>query len=215
MLADFAEQAMLDGIPLGGAGRIMTNRDAKLIGIHQFFLERELPGATARPIAAATVGQDKQLRSVGVKPGAFQTPPLADGFHGKDRSIVGGANDNRASVGLQIVDPIGDGPALGLGTEIMVLDRDGSAAPDPTVIFEFANQFFFLGVHTDDWIAAARELGSLIAEHSKLLIPQGTMVGTKAFTVGVEGVINFLQQTPDGIGTDPQPQLGQLRTDAP
>jgi hypothetical protein len=97
----------------------------------------------------------------------------------------------------------------------MVLNREGSAAPYPTVVFELANQFFFLGVHTDDRIAAARELCSLVIEYSELLLTQGTMVGTKAFTVSVEGVVHFLQQTPDGIGTDPQPQLGQLRTDAP
>ena len=56
MLADLAEETMLDGIPLGGAGGIMTDRDAELIGIYQFFLQGELPGAAARAIAAAAVG---------------------------------------------------------------------------------------------------------------------------------------------------------------
>jgi hypothetical protein len=48
VLADLAKEAVLDRVPFGGAGRIMTDRDAQLVGIDQFFLQSELPSPAAR-----------------------------------------------------------------------------------------------------------------------------------------------------------------------
>src|SRR5437899_3746714 len=213
MLADLAKEAMLDGIPLGGAGGIMTDRDAQLIGIHQLFLQGEFPGATARTIAASTVSQDQQLGSFGVTMTALPTPPLADGFHGEGRSVVRRAHDDPPAVGVQIVDPIGNGHAFCLRTEIMVLNQDRVAAPHPAVVLKLAHQFLFLGVHTDDRIAAPGELLSLVVEEAELLIAQRTGLGTKAFAVRVQSVAHFVQQTPDRVRTNAQTKLTQLRTD--
>src|ERR1041384_8132885 len=100
MFADLAKEAMLDGIPLGGAGGIMTDRDAQLIGIDQLFLQGESPRATARPIAASTVGQDQQLRGFGGTMTALPSPPLANGFRGESRSVVRHAHDDHSAVGV-------------------------------------------------------------------------------------------------------------------
>jgi len=53
VLGDFGEQAMLDGIPFGGAGRVMSDRDGEPEGIAQLGLDFDLPGPGSATIAAA------------------------------------------------------------------------------------------------------------------------------------------------------------------
>src|SRR6185369_13795545 len=103
--------------------------------------------------------------------------------------------------------------AFCLRTEIMILNQDRVAAPHPAVVLKLAHQFLFLGVHTDDRIAAPGELPSLVVEEAELLIAEGTRRSTKAFTVGVQRVTHFVQQTSDRVRTNSQTQLSQLRTD--
>jgi hypothetical protein len=59
--ADLAEQTVLDGIPFGGAGRVVRNGDAESQAVAQLPLDLLLPGATLRPIAAARIGQDQDV----------------------------------------------------------------------------------------------------------------------------------------------------------
>ena len=59
---DLAKQAMLDGIPLRAARRIMTHRDAQTQGIAQVALYLGLPQVRTTAIAAARIRQDQQTR---------------------------------------------------------------------------------------------------------------------------------------------------------
>ena len=58
---DFRKQMMLDGIPLGGAGRIMCHSYGQGEGVGQLPLNFRLPGVTAATVTAAGIGQDEQL----------------------------------------------------------------------------------------------------------------------------------------------------------
>ena len=58
MLADLAEEPMLNRIPLGRPGGIMADRHRQLVGIGQSFLERVPPAARAGAVAAAFVVDD-------------------------------------------------------------------------------------------------------------------------------------------------------------
>jgi hypothetical protein len=60
------------------------------------------------------------------------------------------AYEHRASVGEQVIDTVGDGDADGIGTEIVIIDAHGRAAPLDAVVPEVADQFSFLGVDADD-----------------------------------------------------------------
>jgi hypothetical protein len=60
--ADLAEQTVLDGIPFGGAGRVMRNGDGESQAIAPLPLNLVLPGATPGAIAAAGIGQDRRRR---------------------------------------------------------------------------------------------------------------------------------------------------------
>ena len=59
VLADLAEEPMLDGIPLRGAGGIVTNGDSNLKAVDEFLLQGQLPSPTAWAVTAAAIGQDE------------------------------------------------------------------------------------------------------------------------------------------------------------
>ena len=59
VLRNLGEQAMLDGIPLGGAGRVMGNGDGNAEGIAYLSLEFDLPGQGSATVATAGVGQNQ------------------------------------------------------------------------------------------------------------------------------------------------------------
>ena len=61
VLGDFGKQAVLDGIPLGSAGGVMSNGDGEPKAVAELALKLGFPGAGTATIAAAGIGQDEQL----------------------------------------------------------------------------------------------------------------------------------------------------------
>ena len=59
-LADFAKQPVLNRIPFGGAGRIVTYRDRQAEAVRDFLLQLLFPDSRAGGIAAAAIGLDQQ-----------------------------------------------------------------------------------------------------------------------------------------------------------
>jgi len=109
VFADFAEETVLDGIPFGGAGRIVTDGDRELVTVDQLLLESPLPEATLITIAPAAIGQNEQMRVRRVEALGFAAPPVADRLDGKLRGVVSGTDIDRAAIGLELIDPIEDG----------------------------------------------------------------------------------------------------------
>src|ERR1035437_11069668 len=95
---------MLDGIPFGGAGRVVRKGDAQAQAIAQLTLNLLLPGTTLCAIAAAGVGQDEDVAGLGVALAAFLQPPFAEAGDGEGGCLVGSSQENRPTVGLSIVD---------------------------------------------------------------------------------------------------------------
>jgi len=60
------EEAVFDGIPLGGAGGIVADGDRDGERIDQLFLEFPLPRPDPSPVAAAAISQDQEGVGVGV-----------------------------------------------------------------------------------------------------------------------------------------------------
>ncbi len=144
---------------------------------------------------------------MGVATTAVAAPPQANGFHSEGRRIVGYADDEHPAVGLHVVDPIGDRHAFGLRAKIMILHPDRVSAPHPSVVLRLARQFLFLGIHADGRIADSAELAPLVVEQVELPVAERTGIGRETLAVGVQGIIHFVQQTPDRVGTNLQPQL--------
>ena len=150
LLADLAEDAMFDGIPLGGSRGIMADGYAQAVAVGEFFLEGVFPLVAVGPIAPAAVGEDQEPGGAAITVAALATPPLTNAVDGKVGGIAGGADDDCGAVGLTIVNSVGNGDPFGQGRKIVVLHRDGLSAPGAARIFEGADQFTFLGVDADD-----------------------------------------------------------------
>jgi hypothetical protein len=80
---------------------------------------------------------------------------------------VGGADEDVAVVGGEVVDAVGQGDARRIGGEVVVVDEGGLLAPGGALVLEVADQLSFLGVDADDGSARSGEgvaLGSDVAE---------------------------------------------------
>ena len=113
-------------------------------------LQAEFPGPWRAAVATAAVGQHVQAVGVGVALAPLGAPPLFDAVDGERRGVRRGADVDGAGVGLRVVDSVGDGEALGLGAEVVILDEYGSAVPLGAGVLERADEFLFLGVDADD-----------------------------------------------------------------
>jgi hypothetical protein len=65
MLGNLGEQAVLDGIPLGGAGRVVSNGDGKAEGITYLPLEFNLQ---AQEVQLLLPPESTRTKSLGVRP---------------------------------------------------------------------------------------------------------------------------------------------------
>jgi len=64
-LADFAEQAMFNRVPLGGSRWLMANRHRQPQPIRQFFLKVVFPDATAGTVGTPAIGFNEQVGCAG------------------------------------------------------------------------------------------------------------------------------------------------------
>jgi hypothetical protein len=61
VFGDLGEQTMLDGIPFGGAGRVVSDRNGESEGIAQPSLDFGFPGPGSATVTAARVRQNQKL----------------------------------------------------------------------------------------------------------------------------------------------------------
>jgi hypothetical protein len=146
LFADLGKEAVLDGILFGSDGGIMADRDEDSEGVSESLLQSVLPQVGIGAVAAAVVGEDEQAGGLGVAVAAIGNPPAADRLGGKAWCVAGDPDVDAAAIGLELVDAVGNSNALAEGTEIVVEDLDGLAAPNPAGILEVADQFALLGV---------------------------------------------------------------------
>jgi len=174
VLADLGEEPMLDGIPLGSAGGIMTDGDEKPEGIDELFLQGVFPEVGVCAVAAAVVGEDEQTGGIRIAETAFSAqPPLADRCRGESRGVTRGADRHAAAIGLAIVDAVRDGDACAERREIVVENRHGCSAPDLAGILEPADQLALFGVDADDRRLRLTEAASLPGQIAELPIALG------------------------------------------
>src|ERR1039457_2225323 len=162
VFADLAEQAMFDGI--------VTDGDRQLPGVHQLLLQRPLPGPALITIAATAIGENEQMRMRAVEPLSLLTPPVADRLDGKGRGVVRSAHTDRAAIGLQVVDAVGDGHAECLGAEVVIVDLHRLSAPAAARILEATDEFLLFGVDADDRLTATDKTLTLSSDMPELPI---------------------------------------------
>ena len=126
---DFGEEAMLDRIPLGSTGGIVSDGDIEVERIGELGLEFGFPCAAPAAVAASSIGQDEQLARVSVLKGAFTQPPVSDGVSGECGSIVRDAYDNGTAIQERLIDAVGNGNADGVRAKVVIEDRPGVSIP--------------------------------------------------------------------------------------
>src|ERR1035441_9401254 len=173
VLADLAEEAVLDGVPLGGAGGIVTDGDAQAMSIAELLLQITLEDPAARAICTTGVGEDEQLACSGV----VLLPAALDGIHGESGGLAGGAEHDGAGVAAQVIDAIGQRDALGIGEEVVIVDFRGLSPPGPAGILEVADQLPLFAIDADDGEVCGLEAATLGVDRLELAIAARTIAG--------------------------------------
>src|SRR5208282_1534363 len=213
VLADLAEESVLNRIPLGGSVGVVAHGHRQLKAVGQFFLESAFPQPTPGAVAAAAIGQDQQFGHLTVASPAFATPPLRNRIDRKLRRVVRGAQQHRATIGPQIIQAAGNGHALGLRAKIVVVDWKSLRAPEAAGILESSHQFLLFAVHADNRQALAAELSALALEVTELTVALRAARTGETLAIDVQRIAQLLQQTPHRVGTDREAQFLQFFAD--
>ena len=204
---------MLDRIPFGSAGGIVGNGDREGKGVSQLGLEFGFPGMTAATVAAAGIGQNEQLAGTTIAGRTFLVPPMGDGMSGKGGSIVGNADHQSPAIFQNIVNPIGNGNAEGIGAEVVIIDASRGRFPTTSRIFAIADEFAFFAVHADDGQMTALETVAQFGQIFELKIAVGTRIGRDLLVIDPQGIAHVMKQAGDGIGGEGNAEFGQFLGD--
>src|SRR5580704_10940594 len=126
---------------------------------------------------------------------------------------MGSSQENRATVGLRIIDAIRNADALGGGTEVVIVDVGGGWLPLNTGVLKVPNQLPFFGIHAQNRIATLLELIPLPAEIAELAVAVRSGAGGNSLAVGTQGKLHLPQQPTYGIAADRDSQPLELAGD--
>ena len=129
VFGDLGEQAVLDGIPLGGTGRIMSNGGGNAEPIAYLCLDFRLPGPGGATVTAAGVCQNQKFGRTAITTDSFAFPPCGDGMGSEGRGVMRDADTNGAAVVGWIINAIGDAYPAGVGAEVVIVHQNGRAIP--------------------------------------------------------------------------------------
>ena len=89
---------------------------------------------------------------------------------------MGDADDQSTAIFHNIVNPIGNGDADGIGAEVVIVDATRGRFPTTARIFEIPDEFAFFAVHADDGQMTALEAVAQLGEIFELKISVGAEV---------------------------------------
>lgn len=88
VLRDLGELAVLDGNPVGGAGRVVRDGRGKTAGVGQLSLQFGLPGSLSGAVAAVGIGQNQQLAQAAVLENDLMLPPGSGRTGGRPAALL-------------------------------------------------------------------------------------------------------------------------------
>lgn len=151
---------MFNRIPFGGSGGVVSDCNSKVKAVAELSLELGLPGKVAARVAPTRIGQDEELAGMRVARDTFAGPPAGNRTSCEAGSVMGNAHKDGAPIGYEIVNPVGDSYADGIGSEIVIVDEYRRAIPASSGILEVTDEFSFFGIDTDNGKVAALESGA-------------------------------------------------------
>ena len=145
VFADFTEEPVFDGIPLGGSRRIVTHRDFNPVPVTEL-LQLVLPCSATIAVAAAAVRQNEQFLRFRITTVTIVSPPFFDGRDSELRRVMRRTDKDRSPVGLDVIDAVRNRETKPLGAEVMIFHRDRLFVPCHSGVFEIAHQLFLFCV---------------------------------------------------------------------
>ena len=128
------------GFHLEGAAGVLIDGDLEVVRVGEARLECILEATDARRVAAAGVGEHQQaLRRRSSVSRPSRCHHLTRFVGSEVGGVVGGADDHEAAIGAQVVDAVGDGDAVGLGAEVVVVDGLWRSFPSGALVLEVAD----------------------------------------------------------------------------
>ncbi len=192
--ADEAEHSVLDWIPLRPTSGMVANSyfQARHIGK---FLKFKLPQAGPTAVASPSVGQDQETWHIAKIPLTQCLPPRGNRIYREFRSVGRKADGDKSSILTQYVDPIRTCSPLRILKKIVTIHLFPVLRPGSSSVFEVANQFLFLRIDTDYGPTSLQESFLDSKNVAKLPITIRMWRSGKPFSIGLQGISQFHQQT--------------------
>jgi len=193
-LGDFTEQAVLNGIPLGSAWRLVTDGDRQVKGIDQLGLKLLLPKTGTIAIAAAPIGEDQEFWCVRIESDPGVGPPVGNGIHGEFSRIRRESSIDVAWLMLFVIDAVGDSPCQGIGGKVVHVDLGTLFTPDLSGLLKRTDEFFLLGIDADRGPTSQAKDLPLTLQIGELGVPLRMGFGRQAFDIALETDFGVAQQ---------------------
>ena len=161
----------------------MAHGERDPIGVRNLRLQAILPDPRAGAIAPSAICFDQQLRCARIPFAHFTPDPVRQIADGEGRGVSRLADIDRATIGVQIVDAIGNRSAQRIVRKVVRIDPFRRLPPCPSCILEVANQFLFLGVNADHRLALHQIPGALIRDVAKLAVTVGMVAPPACLTL--------------------------------
>ncbi len=174
VLRDIREKPVLNFIPFACARRKVCDCDAHSSFVREL-LQRDLPQAATRTVAATAVGSDQQFPGMRETAASHPFPPAANRVDGKLRRVMIDADAHPTLIVEDIVNAVRNGLAEKRVFEVMHADLFGLPVrtPIPTAILEIPDQFLLFRIHRDRRLAAFQESRHLGIEVLELRVAVG------------------------------------------
>lgn len=104
-------------------------------------------------------------------------PPMSDGMSGKGGSVMGDADHQSTAIFPNLVNPIRNGDADGIGAEVVIVNTTRGRFPTAARIFEIADELAFFRVYADDGQMTALEAVAQLGQIFELKISVGAEAG--------------------------------------
>ena len=204
---------MLDGVPLGGARRIVGHGEGETEDIRELELEFGFPGAGSAAITAAGITQQEQSAGMGLPHAPVVLPPARNRASREGGCIVRDADGHTPAIRQDIVNAMRNGHASRVRAEVVIVDQAGRVIPSRPRVLEGAHQFALFGVDADDGQPPTLEAITQIADVEKLLVAIRTGVGGELLVVDAQRIAHGLEQPGDGVGTDVDAEVAERQGD--
>ena len=126
---------------------------------------------------------------------------------------MGNADHQSPAIFQNIINPVGNGDAYGIGAEVVIIDATRDRFPTTARIFKIADELALLAVDADDGQMTALETVAQLGQIFELKISVGTRTGGDLLLIDPQGIAHVMKQTGDGIGGDGNAEFGQLIRD--